>query len=60
MESGEQLSDVSKRYGNNSIHEYREKGWKPEDLKAKLAEACLIDPSGPWLIANVKPRPVWK
>jgi glutamyl/glutaminyl-tRNA synthetase len=60
MESGEQLSDVSKRYGNNSIREYREKGWKPEDLKAKLAEACLIDPSGPWLIANVKSRPVWK
>jgi glutamyl/glutaminyl-tRNA synthetase len=60
MATGEQLADVSKHHGNDSIQEYRQKGWTAEALREKLAEACLIDPKGPWLINNVKPRPVWK
>ena len=53
------LFDIRKTKGTHSISSYRDKGWTSEKLKDLLAEACLIDPSKPWLIDNCKPEPVW-
>ena len=57
--AGKDVYDIRKTRGSHSIASYREKGWTPEKLKEMLAEACLIDPSKPWLIDNCKPEPVW-
>lgn len=57
---GKDLFDIRKTKGGHSIQSYRERGWSPEDLKARLAEACLIDPEKPWLIENCKPEPTWE
>lgn len=61
LEGGEELLDISKTRGVGTIHQYRVgHGWSPEKLKMMLAEACLIDPNGPWLISNCKVQPIWK
>jgi glutamyl/glutaminyl-tRNA synthetase len=51
--------DIRKKLGGKCINSYREQGWSPDELKAKLAEACLIDPTKPWLVENCKPEPAW-
>lgn len=57
---GKNQFDIRKTKGSHSIQLYREKGWSFEDLKARLAEACLIDPDKPWLVENCKTEPVWE
>ena len=58
-DTNKELFDIRKSKGGYSIASYRERGWTPERLKMKLAEACLIDPNKPWLYDNCKTDPVW-
>jgi glutamyl/glutaminyl-tRNA synthetase len=60
IENGKELqSEVSKATGSYKVKGYRERGYSADELKANLAEACLIDPNKGWLLKNIKARPVW-
>jgi len=56
-EEAEELTDISKAKGGFKIREYREAGWKPEELVAMLAVACLEEPAAGWIFGNVKESP---
>ena len=57
--NNELQTEVSKATGNFKVKGYREHGYSAVELKEKLAEACLIDPQGKWLLKNIKARPIW-
>lgn len=56
---GGQLIPLSKTEGGFKISDYRNRGYKPDDVLDLLRQSCLIDPSGSWLISNVKDNPIW-
>jgi glutamyl/glutaminyl-tRNA synthetase len=51
--------EISKTLANMQIVEFRQSGWKPEALRERLAEACLVNVNGPWAINNIKNNPEW-
>ena len=59
-DGSEMQTEISKTTGNFKVEGYRKSGMKPDKLLAKMREACLINPSGEWLIKNIKRRPEWK
>jgi len=58
-DGADMLPQISKTTGNNKIKSYRDNGVTAEELLDKLRKACLKDPKGEWIIANLKARPVW-
>lgn len=56
----ENPTNVSKTLGGWSIREFRNKGWRPDELVEKLAVSCLVNPDNGWDIENIKENPVWK
>ena len=59
LPDGQQFAQLSKTEGTGRIEDYRTKGYHPDDVLELLRKSCLIDHSGPWLIQNVKDKPVW-
>ena len=53
------LVEISKTNGGSKVSRYRKLGYDPDKLKEELAEACLIDPKGNWLLKNIKEQPIW-
>ena len=51
--------DISKTNGGYTITEFRANGYEPEELKDKLASACLSNPPNGWNFYNIKHNPVW-
>jgi glutamyl/glutaminyl-tRNA synthetase len=51
--------EISKTESNMRIGEFRQQGWTPDQLRERLAVACLINPNGLWAIDNVKQNPEW-
>lgn len=49
--------DISKTNGGYTIAELRSQGYKPEDIKDLLRNACLKWYSDDWSIYNLKPNP---
>lgn len=49
--------DISKHCGGYTIAEFRAKGYKAQDIKDMLAEACLYWPANGWSFHNMKPNP---
>jgi glutamyl/glutaminyl-tRNA synthetase len=58
LANGGELTDVSKTLGNFKISDLRDQGHTADEIRGVLAEACLIDPAGLWLVTNLKQRPV--
>jgi len=58
LSNGGELTDVSKTLGNFKISDLRDQGHTADEIRGVLAEACLIDPRGSWLVANLKRNPV--
>jgi glutamyl/glutaminyl-tRNA synthetase len=52
--------EMSKTKGGFEVREYRENGWTKQKFLWKLAQACLFDPEGEWLIDNIKTQPIWR
>ena len=48
---------ISKTKGKWKVAKLRDEGWTPEGITRLLRRSCLIDPVGPWDIANVKVNP---
>ena len=51
--------DVSKTIGNYKIEDFYRRGCSAVELLDLLSISCLLDPSKPWLIDNVKAKPIW-
>lgn len=51
---------VNKTGGVLTVRQFRAQGFSPEQIRRKLAEACLKDADGLWAVENVRERPVWR
>lgn len=51
---------ISKSIGNMKIADFRASGYNPAEVVRALASSCLKDPTGEWLVSNIKTQPVWE
>jgi len=53
------MGTVSKTHGTLTVRSFREAGVSPGKVSAALRLACLKEPTGPWMIDNVKRNPTF-
>jgi len=51
---------ISKTSGKLSIESFRETGYTPDEVLAMLRRACLVQPTGDWVLENIKKEPVFE
>jgi hypothetical protein len=60
LKSAAHATEISKTVGNFSLRKMREQGFTPGEIRYILASSCLLDPSVGWILANLKPQPIYE